>query len=81
MRDSAGLPTFRLEPGAPLVQAGPASEAPVKAAAPAIRAVHERGVHYDDLCVADVMTETAILDAIDINSIASGFSEVERALG
>jgi CBS domain-containing protein len=30
-----------------------------------IRAVHERGVHYDDLCVADVMTETALLDAID----------------
>ena len=26
---------------------------------------HERGVHYDDLCVADVMTGLSALDAID----------------
>jgi CBS domain-containing protein len=30
-----------------------------------VRVVHERGVRYDDLCVADVMTETAKLDAVD----------------
>jgi CBS domain-containing protein len=130
MRDSAALPTFRLEPGTPLAQAGPANEAPVAADSPAlrvmtdltllraatirpsatlrqaeqtmiyqgvrmlfvvtdmpaveglvtitdlhddkqIRAVHERGVHYDDLCVADVMTETAMLDAIDYGRMQS----------
>ncbi len=27
--------------------------------------VHERSVHYDDLCVADVMTGLSALDAID----------------
>jgi CBS domain containing-hemolysin-like protein len=30
-----------------------------------MRVVHERGLRYDDLCVADVMTELAMLDAID----------------
>lgn len=30
-----------------------------------LRAVHERNLRYDDLCVADVMTELAALDAID----------------
>lgn len=36
-----------------------------------MRAVHERGVRYDDLCVADVMTESAMLDAIDYGRIQS----------
>lgn len=30
-----------------------------------MRVVQQRGVHYDDLCVADVMTGLAVLDAID----------------
>ena len=30
-----------------------------------MRVVHDRKVHYDELCVADVMTELAMLDAID----------------
>jgi len=30
-----------------------------------MRAVHERGLRYDDLCVADVMTELSALDVID----------------
>jgi CBS domain-containing protein len=30
-----------------------------------MRVVHERGLHYDELSVADVMTELASLDAID----------------
>ncbi len=30
-----------------------------------MRAIHERNLHYDDLCVADVMTALAMLDAID----------------
>jgi CBS domain-containing protein len=30
-----------------------------------VRAVHERGLHYDDLCVADVMTGIDQLDAVD----------------
>ncbi len=30
-----------------------------------MRLVHERNVHYDDLCVADVMTGLPMLDAID----------------
>ena len=30
-----------------------------------MRLVHERHVHYDELCVADVMTGLAMLDAID----------------
>jgi CBS domain-containing protein len=130
MRDPVALPTFRLEPGTPLAQAGPANEAPVTAEAPALRvmtdlthmraatirpsatlqqaeqtmiyqgvrmlfvvtdmpaieglititdlhddkqmrAVHARGVHYDELCVTDVMTETALLDAIDYSRMAS----------
>jgi len=36
-----------------------------------MRAVHERGLRYDDLCVADVMTETAMLDAIDYGRMKS----------
>jgi len=36
-----------------------------------MRAVHERGAHYDDLCVADVMTEAAMLDAIDFGRMQS----------
>jgi CBS domain-containing protein len=36
-----------------------------------MRAVHERGVRYDDLCVADVMTELAMLDAIDYGRLES----------
>ena len=30
-----------------------------------MRVVHERHLHYDDLCVADVMTGLASLDAVD----------------
>lgn len=30
-----------------------------------MRAVHERGLRYDELCVADVMTELSALDAVD----------------
>lgn len=30
-----------------------------------LRIVHERKLHYDDLCVADVMTELSMLDALD----------------
>jgi len=30
-----------------------------------MRLVHERNLHYDDLCVADVMTGLSTLDAID----------------
>ena len=30
-----------------------------------MRLIHQRGVHYDDLCVADVMTSLSALDAID----------------
>ena len=30
-----------------------------------MRVVHERRLHYDDLCVADVMTGLASLDAVD----------------
>jgi CBS domain-containing protein len=30
-----------------------------------MRVVHERNLHYDELCVADVMTELASLDAVD----------------
>lgn len=30
-----------------------------------MRAVHDRGVRYDELCVGDVMTELHLLDAID----------------
>lgn len=30
-----------------------------------MRAVHQRGLQYDELCVADVMTGLAMLDAVD----------------
>ena len=130
MSTSAPLPTFRLEPGTALAQAGPSNSAPVDLDSPALRvmtdltqmraattqpsttlrqaeqimiyqgvrmlfvvsdmpaveglitsmdlhgdkqmrAVHERGLRYDDLCVADVMTETAMLDAIDYGRMKS----------
>lgn len=32
-----------------------------------MRLTHERSVHYDDLCVADVMTGLSALDAIDFD--------------
>jgi signal-transduction protein with cAMP-binding, CBS, and nucleotidyltransferase domain len=34
-----------------------------------MRVVHERNLHYDELCVADVMTELGALDAIDFASL------------
>lgn len=130
MSASAALPTFRLESGTGLAQAGVSNNAPVELESPALRvmtdltqmraattqppttlrqaeqimiyqgvrmlfvvsdmpaveglitstdlhgdkqmrAVHERGVRYDDLCVADVMTETALLDAIDCRRMQS----------
>ncbi len=37
----------------------------------ALRIVAERNAHYDDLCVADVMTPLALLDAIDFDRLAS----------
>ncbi len=36
-----------------------------------MRLVHERGAHYDELCVADVMTELSMLDAIDHDRMRS----------
>ena len=36
-----------------------------------MRAVHDRGLHYDDLCVADVMTELSLIDAIDLARMKS----------
>ena len=36
-----------------------------------MRLVHERGVHWDELTVADVMTELAMLDAIPMEAIRS----------
>ncbi len=36
-----------------------------------MRAVHERGVRYDDLCVGDVMTEWSMLHAIDYGRLKS----------
>jgi CBS domain-containing protein len=36
-----------------------------------MRAVHERGVQYADLCVADVMTGIALLDAVDHGAMRS----------
>ncbi len=40
-----------------------------------MRIVHERHLHYDELCVADVMTELGALDAIDyarVKAVAVG---------
>lgn len=34
-----------------------------------MRLVHERNLHYDELCVADVMTELSRLDAIDFDDM------------
>jgi len=36
-----------------------------------MRLVHERGLHYDEMRVADVMTPLAMLDAIDFASMRS----------
>ncbi len=36
-----------------------------------MRIVNQRGVHHDDLCVADVMTELAQLHAIDLKRMQS----------
>jgi CBS domain-containing protein len=36
-----------------------------------MRFVHDSKLHYDDLCVADVMTELAQLDAIDYDRMKS----------
>jgi len=36
-----------------------------------MRVVHERNLRYDELCVADVMTELAILDAIGYGRMKS----------
>ena len=36
-----------------------------------MRVVHERHLHYDELCVADVMTELGALDAIDYAIVKS----------
>ena len=36
-----------------------------------MRVVHERHLHYDELCVADVMTELGALDAIDYAVVRS----------
>ena len=130
MSVAAALPTFRLEPGTALAQAGPLNQATVQLDSPALqvmtdltqmraattsrwttlrqaeqtmiyqgvrmlfvvtdmpaveglitatdlhgdrqmRAVHERGLRYDDLCVADVMTEVAMLDAVDFDRLRS----------
>ena len=35
----------------------------------AVRIVHERGLHHDELCVADVMTEVSTLDAVDFDML------------
>jgi CBS domain-containing protein len=36
-----------------------------------MRLVHERNLRFDDLCVADLMTELAMLDAIDLEAMKS----------
>jgi CBS domain-containing protein len=35
-----------------------------------MRLVHERGTRYDDLCVADVMTDLTMLDAVDYGHLS-----------
>ena len=35
----------------------------------AVRIVQERGLHHDELCVADVMTEVSVLDAVDFDAL------------
>jgi CBS domain-containing protein len=128
MNPQAALPTFRLEPGTSIAQAGPGQAPAVTLESPALsvmtdltqlkaatvhpatslrqaeqmmiyqgvrmlfvvtdmpvveglvtttdlhgdkqmRVVSERGLHYDDLSVADVMTELAMLDAIDFDAM------------
>ena len=130
MNPPAALPTFKLESGTALAQAGPPNPTPVTLDSPALRvmtdltqmraatthpstslreaeqimiyqgvrmlfvvtdmpavvglitttdlhgdnqmrAVHARGLRYDELCVADVMTETALLDAVDYGRMQS----------
>ncbi len=36
-----------------------------------MRLVHERNVHHNDLCVADVMTDLSKLDALDFDDLKS----------
>ena len=36
----------------------------------AMRVVHERGLHHDEISVADVMTEVSALDAVDYDTLA-----------
>ncbi len=36
-----------------------------------MRIVQQRGIHYDELCVADVMTDLTALDAIDHDRMRS----------
>ncbi len=36
-----------------------------------MRVVQQRGIHYDELCVADVMTDLTMLDAIDHDRMRS----------
>jgi len=36
-----------------------------------MQVVHERHLHYDELCVGDVMTEFGALDAIDYDVVRS----------
>jgi len=36
-----------------------------------MRIVHERNLTYDELCVADVMTELAALDAVDYGQVST----------
>jgi len=48
-----------------------------------MRVVHERNLHYDELCVADVMTELASLDAIDyarmrVASVGNAIATLQR---
>lgn len=37
-----------------------------------MRLVQERGLRHDDLCVADVMTELAALDAVELRQVTMG---------
>jgi len=48
-----------------------------------MRVVHERNLHFDELCVADVMTELSRLDAIDFDdmklaSVANVIATLQR---
>ena len=43
-----------------------------------MRIVHERHLHYDELCVADVMTGRSMLDAIDHERMGAAAVEQSR---